>query len=159
INKVMSIGEVITAELMSGLVHKVRSTKNPALADVIRGVDNLRPATDVFQWLPWQARGHGLTPKEEDLLAGALSDAISGVVDSQVGQLWDEVQPDLIVSGDIVDRLQLVRKALQNVGLSGLRDCIKLFVSLGNFKDSIVAQKDYFYQAAVDEFTRLAPDI
>src|SRR5262245_23119006 len=121
IHQVMALGEVIAAELMSGLVHRVKESGDPTLAELIKGVDNLRPATDIFQWLQWRARGRHLSTREQDHLTQHLIAAIDGVVQSDYGKLWDKIQPDLIVSADLVDRLQLIRNHLRADGLDGLR--------------------------------------
>jgi UDP-2,3-diacylglucosamine pyrophosphatase LpxH len=157
INKVMAIGEVITAELMSGLVYRVKASDNAALADVVKGVDNLRPATKVFQWLPWQARD--LPKKDKAQLVKLLSQSIAGVVDSDLGKMWDEVQTDFLVSGDIVDRLQLVQAAIRHLGFDGLADCAKFFKGIGAFKEPKVGDPDDHYNGALREFDKLGNEI
>ncbi len=114
----MSIGEVITAELMSGLVYDLETNGPPGLANQvgIRDVSNIRPMTDVFEWLDWRTDQQGLNSAEQEILRKALVKAISGVVDSTFGQTWDKIQSDFLVSGDIVDRLQLVRSFLSKKG-------------------------------------------
>jgi hypothetical protein len=161
IDQVMAIGEVITAELMSGLVHEIntKGKNKPRLAELIKGVDHLRPATDVFQWLQWQTRGITLTKTEEKLLVRALIDALSGVVDSALGRLWDKVQTDLLVSGDIVDRLELARARLDASGLAGLREYAKAFVTLNNLKSAVLPEEDAAYLGAKHEFGNLSQDI
>jgi UDP-2,3-diacylglucosamine pyrophosphatase LpxH len=154
---VMALGEVITAELISGLVYRIRQTGNAALAEAIQGLDHLRPATEVFSWLEWQAHGRPLTAPDQALLSTALIDSISGVVDSAFGRLWDRIQPDLLATGDLIDRLQLVRAALRARGLAGLRECARFFAALGHYRDSLRPQPDAYYQGARTEFARL-PD-
>ncbi len=159
LNQVMSISEVITAELMSGLVYRIKQSGDPGLAELIKGVDNLRPATDVFQWLQWQARGRNLSTKEQELLARHLIDSISGVVDSEFGKLWDEAWPDLLVSGDLVDRLQLIRDHLQADGLEALRLGADLMAKLTRLKDALVPERDDCFEGARKEFAHLGPEI
>ena len=56
--EVMAIGEVITAELMGGLVHHVRDGGGPEwLVEQVKDVNNLRPILDVFAWLEWLGEG------------------------------------------------------------------------------------------------------
>ena len=159
INKVMAIGEVITAELMSGLVYNIRKTGNAKLTEIIKGIDNLRPATDVFQFLRWQVQGRALTDAEKKLLTDSLVAAISGVVDSDLGKLWDRITTDIFFSGDLVDRLQLARKAIQKIGLDGLNNCLEFFTNLGNFKDAVIVHEDDFYTHAQGEFNSLPGEI
>jgi UDP-2,3-diacylglucosamine pyrophosphatase LpxH len=159
INQVMSIGEVITAELMSGLVGRIKASGDASLAELIQGVDNLRPATDVFQWVQWQARGRNLSAKEQDVLARHLIDSISGVVESEFGKLWDEAWPDLLVSGDLVDRLQLIRDHLQADGLDALRFGADLLAKRTRWKDTLAPEPDDCFEGARKEFARLDPEV
>jgi UDP-2,3-diacylglucosamine pyrophosphatase LpxH len=93
INRVMAIGEVITAELMSGLIYYVGLT-DLDLAKRLMVVDNLRPELDVFKWLYWQASDRQfLEQKDKDLLIDALKFALNGVIRSSVAQQWNRVSP------------------------------------------------------------------
>jgi UDP-2,3-diacylglucosamine pyrophosphatase LpxH len=159
INKIQALGEVITAELMSGLVWRVKQQGDNALTDLIKHVDLLRPATDVFQWIEWQARKHDLSDSQKQSLVQALRDSVSGVVDSDFGKLWDKVATDFIVSGDLVDRLQLVRSRLKASGYEGLRECVKVLVAFNNLASSVVTEKAEDFEGAKVEFERLGPGI
>ncbi len=109
--EVMAIGEVITAELMGGLVHHVRrGGAAPGLVDQVMEVNNLRPILDVFSWLEWM--GEGRSDAHQRVLLEALRKAIDGVVESRLAKQWDRLQPDLLVSADLVDRLQQARSIL-----------------------------------------------
>ena len=77
-----------------------------------------------------------------------LGEAITGVVDSDLGKLWDKVQTDFLVSGDVVDRLQLVRTALSKFGFDGLGSVAKLFHSSNN----PATDQDEYYEGAKEEF-------
>ncbi len=109
--QVMAIGEVITAELMGGLVHHVRlGGAAPGLVDQVMEVNNLRPILDVFSWLEWM--GEGRSDAQQRLLFEALRKALDGVVESRLAQQWDRLQRDILVSADLVDRLQQARSIL-----------------------------------------------
>ncbi|MCB1126151.1 MAG: hypothetical protein KDM81_06630, partial [Verrucomicrobiae bacterium] len=159
INRVQNLGEVITSELMSGLVWRVRQADDPDLTDIVKHADLLRPATDVFQWIEWQARSRKLKKSQKELLAQSLSESIAGVVDSAFGRLWDRATTDLLVSGDLVDRLELVRSRLRASGYDGLRKCVKLLVLVSNFASAVAPGKAEDYQGAKEEFKRLDPGI
>jgi UDP-2,3-diacylglucosamine pyrophosphatase LpxH len=109
--EVMAIGEVVTAELMGGLVHYVREGGAPgALVDQVMEVNNLRPIFDVFSWLEWM--GEGRSDAHQRILFEALRSAIDGLLESRLARQWDRLRQDLIVSADLVDRLQQARSIL-----------------------------------------------
>jgi len=155
INSVQNIGEVVTAELMSGLVYRLRNAGDPVLTDIIKHVDLVRPAAGVFQWIEWQARSRKLSGDQKQLLAQTLIDALSGVVDSAFGRLWDKIKTDIIVSGDLVDRLELARHRLRSAGYDGLRQCVKLLAVFS--RDTSPSQAED-YVGAKKEFERLGPE-
>jgi len=116
IDRVMAIGEVVTAELMSGLVfHTGESNAQPNqkfkdFMTEFRDVNNLRPMLDVFLWVEWFARDQ--LPTYKKALHSALKQALGGLLESSVAQRWDALKKDMIVSGDLTDRLSLVHKHL-----------------------------------------------
>jgi UDP-2,3-diacylglucosamine pyrophosphatase LpxH len=111
--RVMSIGEVVTAELMSGLIHYAsEGGADPDLVQRLKDVNNLRPMINVFEWLNWFGGTRTITKKQKDILHDAMVRALSGVVDSSLARKWDELTTDIVVSGDLVDRLQLIRRLL-----------------------------------------------
>ncbi len=110
-HQAMAIGEVITAELMGGLVYHVREGGAPrALVEQVMEVNNLRPILDVFGWLEWM--GESRAESHRRLLFEALGAAIDGVLASRLARQWDRLRPDLLVSADLVDRLQQARGVL-----------------------------------------------
>jgi UDP-2,3-diacylglucosamine pyrophosphatase LpxH len=109
--QVMAIGEVVTAELMGGLVHFAREGGgSTSLVDQVMEVNNLRPIIDVFSWLEWM--GEGRTDAHQRILFEALRSAVDGLLETRLAKQWDRLRPDLLVSADIVDRLQQARGIL-----------------------------------------------
>jgi UDP-2,3-diacylglucosamine pyrophosphatase LpxH len=154
IGQVQNLGEVITAELMSGLVWRVKAGGDPDLAEAIRDVDLLRPATSVFQWVEWRARSQRLAGPKKDFLVNALIESLSGVVDSAFGRLWDNVKSDWIVSADLVDRLEMARSRLKAAGYDGLREIVSVLVTFSNLASAVIPQKAEDYDGAKEEFRR-----
>ncbi|MBI2948652.1 MAG: hypothetical protein HYY23_13495 [Verrucomicrobia bacterium] len=155
IDRVMGIGEVVTAELMAGLTFHLAEAGREDLARDIRDVNDLRPIIDVFLWLEWMFRKFG--KPEKDALTHALIQSITGVVDSEFGKLWDQVQADWLVSGDLVDRLQLARAQLEDGGYDRLRDFAEKVVPIADF---FTPDRDPLFEGARKEFeTRLGPEI
>ncbi|MCP5053112.1 MAG: hypothetical protein GY940_38450 [bacterium] len=136
IYKVMAIGEVITAELMGGLIYYVRD----ALKDDPRGnqlvkslfnVNNLRPMTSVFEWLVWLMKKGDLENKYKETLYLSLRKSLSGVLDSELAKLWDDVKRDWLFSGDITDHLSKLAWLLERSNYDDLYSIIKFVKRLG----------------------------
>jgi len=115
-HKVQTIGEVITAELMSGLVYRVKtgagSRNTPDLWRVMMQANNVRPEPEVLRWLEWTGQNR-FNREDKRLVMSALRDSIQDVLDSELARLWDKTKPDWLLSGDITDRLTLLRAALK----------------------------------------------
>jgi len=113
--RVMAIGEAVTAELMGGLIHHARSLgATSAVVDQLKEVNNLRPVLDVFAWLEWL--GGTKSQRDREVLHRALREALDGLLETSLARLWDRLTPDLLVSGDLVDRLQEARSLLLGGG-------------------------------------------
>ncbi len=118
--RVMAIGEVVTAELMSGLIHHARRMEaNAELVERLRDVHHLSPMLGVFEWLEWF--GGRESPAQQEILHAALERALDAVLGSSVAASWDRLKRDVLVSGDLVDRLQLARTLLLGDGFPQLR--------------------------------------
>ncbi len=118
--KVMAIGEVLTAELMSGLIYNLKKQlglkkgsnlkKNPDYKfwNNLKNVNNLRPITDVFHWIEWfthkesQQREY---KKYNEALRQSILDALKSTLNSKVAKLWDKMTLDILFHGDITDSL------------------------------------------------------
>ncbi len=123
---VMALGEVITAELMSGLIYHSRkefrdrgfvSPEDDALLAGLMDVNNLRPLSDVFMWLRWFTRSYDADSKYEKAITAALLEALDGVLNSSFAREWDKI------SGfDTTDVLEATRFALKTGGLGLVED-------------------------------------
>jgi UDP-2,3-diacylglucosamine pyrophosphatase LpxH len=148
--EVMAIGEVVTAELMGGLVHHVREGGGPAsLVDQVKDVNNLRPILDVFGWLEWL--GEGRTDAHQRLLLEALRAAIHGVVESRLAGQWDRLDRDLLVSGDLVDRLQQARTLLLGADFRSFRGRVEAVRPLQQAFTSAFGEDDRVLKGAAGE--------
>ena len=112
--KVMAAGEVVTAELMSGLVFRVQQAVGPdaegaELIRQLRDVNNLRPIHTVFRWLEWM--GGAQTRRYYPALHQALRESLDGVINSSLGKHWDKLnRQTLPLTGDLIDHLQDVKR-------------------------------------------------
>jgi UDP-2,3-diacylglucosamine pyrophosphatase LpxH len=152
--KVMAIGEVVTAELMSGLVHYAKAAQpssTPAYTDFIGGfkdINNIRPLLDVFPWLEWFARDQ--LGSYKDALFQAMKQSLDGVLESSVAKRWDDLVTDLIFKGDLTDRLSLLRKRILGKSFDQFRNRVGTFTKLQGRHDPGHPQKDD-YQAGAEQ--------
>jgi UDP-2,3-diacylglucosamine pyrophosphatase LpxH len=109
--QVMAIGEAITAELMGGLIYHATQLGVPgAVVEQLKEVNNLRPMLHVFEWLDWI----GAPQKREDQkrLYQAMRNALDGLLNSTLARQWDHMRTDVLVSADLIDRLQQARQLM-----------------------------------------------
>jgi UDP-2,3-diacylglucosamine pyrophosphatase LpxH len=112
--RVMAIGEVVTAELLSGIVFRFAEAAgdSPAarpVAERLKDLNNLRPILNVFQWLDWFAGNEA--KKYYPLLYSALRQSLEGVIESTLARRWDELRSHVLPgTGDLIDHLEDVRR-------------------------------------------------
>lgn len=146
---VMAIGEVITAELMSGFLHNCRvqfrnagltSDQDRALLGGLMDVNNLRPMTDIFLWLRWFTRYN--EERYTRPIAQALIDALDSLLDSSYARMWDRI------SGfDLTDKLSLARLGLKLSGLDLAEKAMELASLFGSHTDELKegAKQEFFH--------------
>lgn len=157
---VMAIGEVVTAELMSGLVyHAVQ--KGPQndrgfddLINRLKDLNNLRPVLDVFSWLDWFG-GETVRPFRQ-ILHGALRAALDGVLGSSLAKRWDALKRDFLVSGDLVDRLEFIRKRVLGRDFTAFQNNVGTVTSIVSVVDGLTNDKDSLLEGARQEMERLS---
>ncbi|MER3525109.1 MAG: hypothetical protein C4326_13945 [Ignavibacteria bacterium] len=115
----IAIGEVITAELLSGFLYNCRmqfrkegftSEQDHALLGGLMDLNNLRPMTDIFLWLRWFRRNN--EERYTQPIARALVDALDALLDSSFARSWDGIS-----SFDLTDKLSLARLGLKAYGI------------------------------------------
>lgn len=154
--RVQAIGEVITAELMSGIVYRIEQVIDKTLQEDIeflknlRNVNNLRPMLEVFTWLNWFTRNQAA--KYKDIIRSALLGSLTGLLESRLAKQWDEIEPDFIVSGDITDRLELVRRALSKRNFDDFRRDVTAIASLQKIFSIFGQSKDECTEGARKEW-------
>lgn len=112
--RVMAVGEVVTTELMSGLVYRVQKAVGADVEGIelirqLRDVNNLRPIHMVFRWLEWM--GGAQTRRYYPVLHSALRESLDGVINSALGRRWDSLNRQILpLTGDLIDHLEDVKR-------------------------------------------------
>ncbi|MBS1913611.1 MAG: hypothetical protein JST22_16610 [Bacteroidetes bacterium] len=116
--KVMAIGEPITAELMSGLIHHVRqqidcvsSAEDRDFFMNLQELNNLRPIFHVFHWLAWLARDR--YRKYGEIMLRSVRMSLDSLLRSTLAAKWDRIQADFLLWGDTVYQLGLLRSLVK----------------------------------------------
>jgi UDP-2,3-diacylglucosamine pyrophosphatase LpxH len=166
--RVMAIGEVITAELMSGLIHRVQrkldrsSPEDREFVASLQEVNNLRPFTAVFEWIAWLVRDQrDRYAKYLELLRLALRDSLAATLESSLARRWDKLKADWVLSGDVTDHLSrayLIVKQRSGLRLlEGLRPVLGLYQSAA--KRLLPGDDlDPLAEGARQEFASIDPD-
>jgi UDP-2,3-diacylglucosamine pyrophosphatase LpxH len=161
--RVMAIGEVVTAELMSGLVYYAAAA-NPTPSEEFaqfmrdfRDLNNLRPMLDVFLWVEWFARKR--LAAYEGTLHAAMKQALGSLLDSEVAKRWDAMERDLLVDGDLADRLSFVHKHLLGDSFAGFRERVEGLRKVGNVVSLLSRDSDPYLDGVKQEevWTSKAP--
>jgi UDP-2,3-diacylglucosamine pyrophosphatase LpxH len=153
--RVMAIGEVVTAELMSGLIYHARAADTgnwPGYSDFIaalKDLNNVRPTLAVFTWVEWFGRGR--LDKYKSVLFDALKQSLDGVLNSTLARRWDDLVTDLLVQGDLTDRLSLVRKRLMGSSYDQFEGRIGAISKLADLAGRLSSDKDEYAAGAAQE--------
>jgi UDP-2,3-diacylglucosamine pyrophosphatase LpxH len=145
--RTMAIGEAVTAELMSGLVFHARDAgAPPELIDQLKDVNNLRPLLDVFGWLEWIGGARDRTHRA--MLHEALHRALDGLLDTSLARAWDRLQSDILLSGDLVDRLEQARALLLGPDFDSFRGRVELLQRLQRLVPALLPGDDGLFAGA-----------
>jgi UDP-2,3-diacylglucosamine pyrophosphatase LpxH len=153
--QVMAIGEVVTAELMSGLVHFARAAQPgnvpdfPQFIEAFKDINNIRPTLDVFPWLEWFARDQ--LPGYKQALHQAMKQSLDGVLQSSLAKKWDRLVTDLLLQGDLTDRLALLKNHVLGNSFDEFRGRVNSLSKLQGLVDKVTPDKDECAEGAEEE--------
>jgi UDP-2,3-diacylglucosamine pyrophosphatase LpxH len=155
--RVMAIGEVVTAELMSGVIFHMRQALDPdkdrPFLDSLMDLHNLRPMAEAFHWLAWKKQSQYTQVSQQ-----AVVTALDGVLNSEFARLWNRTKRDLIVSGDLTDYLEKVRDEVRLGGLDAVRASMRLLELIGDLRKMFVGERTPLVDGAAEEAGALPDD-
>lgn len=156
--KVLTIGEVVTAELMSGLICRVNGEigrSHPEFARQLLEINNVRPQVDAFWWLEWFGRTY-LDSDTKAMLLQALKESINAVLKTDFARRWDDLINEVsIFRGDLTDRLDQLLSYIGEKSFDELKRDLELFQF---FKGIFGSSKDEFVEGAKHEWELGLPD-
>ncbi|HEV7364660.1 MAG TPA: hypothetical protein VGN76_02310 [Gemmatimonadales bacterium] len=148
--RVMAIGEAVTAELMGGLIyHATQLGTQPTIVEQLKDVNNLRPMLHVFEWLDWI--GAPESRSEQKRLYQAMKLALDGLLGCSLAKQWDHMRSDLLVSADLVDRLQQARRLILGPDFGSFRGRVDALQSLERTFPFLFKEEDTLREGARSE--------
>jgi UDP-2,3-diacylglucosamine pyrophosphatase LpxH len=148
--RVMAIGEAVTAELLAGLIYHAAELGTPAsILEQLKDVNNLRPMLHVFEWLDWI--GAPESREEQKRLYEALRRALDGLLGCSLAQRWDRMRTDLLVSADLIDRLQQARTLVLGPNFGSFRGRVGGLKRLERFFPFLFREEDILREGARSE--------
>jgi UDP-2,3-diacylglucosamine pyrophosphatase LpxH len=148
--RVMAIGEAVTAELMGGLIyHATQLGTPPAIVKQLKDVNNLRPMLHVFEWLDWI--GAPEARENQQRLYEALRQALDGLLRCSLARRWDRMRTDLLVSADLIDRLQQARSLVLGPNFGSFRGRVEGLKRLERTVPFLFREEDILREGARSE--------
>lgn len=164
--KIMTIGEVVTAELMSGLICEMAKSmqekdwnteEDQELLDNLKNLNNIRPLEEAIYWLNWFMKQRFPQKAEngrKELLLDAIQTAVSNVLKSAFAKQWDKSELNfLLIDGDLTDKLQKVKWGLNLLNYNGLHWLIDFWHDVKHF---LPRKADKFLNGAKTEWENAA---
>ena len=109
--KVMALGEVVTAELMAGLIYNIKSSpifKNENIfIRELKDLNNVRPMIDVFRWLEWIMAEKELSLEFKNVIYNSLKKSVESLLSSSLAKKWDDMTVDTIFTGEVLTMKRL----------------------------------------------------
>lgn len=149
--KVITIGEVITCELMSGLIYRVQNKLNDKeFTKLLMDLNNVRPMLNVFSWLYWY--GKDLTPERQDIIMDSFIESLKAVVETDLAKKWTKIaQFPMQLKFDIIDIFNLIISLIKGKKFYD----VSKYIEIAKIIDKIIPDKDNFKEAAKFEWSNL----
>jgi UDP-2,3-diacylglucosamine pyrophosphatase LpxH len=148
--RVQAIGEAVTAELMGGLIHHAARLGTPqSIVEQLKDVNNLRPMLHVFEWLQWI--GAQETREEQERLYEALRLSLDGLLGCSLAKQWDHMRTDILISADLIDRLQQARRLILGSDFGSFRGRVGGLKRLERTFPSLFKEEDVLREGARSE--------
>jgi len=153
ITKVMSIGEVITSELMSGLIFVAKNNGGDNnFIKLVKEINNVRPMTNVFVWLYWASQAMNTANKE--ILINSFRTCVENVLNTKFSECWRKTGHGLwIFKDDLVDHLRLLLEIVEHKDFDKLSKIVDVYNIYHKEHDKFFQPKpDSLYEGAKSEF-------
>ncbi len=154
INCVQTIGEVVTSEIMSGLIFECSKypSIDQATMKLLTQVNNVRPMTLILEWLTWINRGNLSSTVKTDII-NAAKRAVENFLNTELAKKWDQMNTSLLIfNRDFIDTIELLLDAIKNSSFNQILQITKIIDDIKEKYDRIAREGDKFEQGARSEF-------
>jgi UDP-2,3-diacylglucosamine pyrophosphatase LpxH len=148
IYKVITIGEVITCELMSGLIYRVNNKlKDKRFTKLLMDLNNVRPMLNMFSWLYWY--GKDLTAKKKNAIMNSFIKSLKAVVETDLANEWTKIANfSILFKRDLIDNFKILLKIVDDKKF----DEVSKYIEIAKFKEKHWPEKDYCKEGAKFEW-------
>jgi UDP-2,3-diacylglucosamine pyrophosphatase LpxH len=150
IYKVITIGEVITCELMSGLIYRVQNKLNDKeFTKLLMDLNNVRPMLNVFSWLYWY--GKTLSPEKEKVLMESFIESLKAVLKTDLANKWTKIGKLINFKIDLIDWFKLLIDLIDGKNFHD----VSIYLEIAKKLKEIIPEKDNCKEAAKFEWSDL----
>ena len=144
---VITIGEVVTCELMSGLIYRVNKELNDKeFTKLLMDVNNVRPMLNVFSWLYWY--GQTLNSTKKSVLMKSFAESLEAVVESDLAKKWTMIANPWLLKWDLIDIFRILLSLIKGKEF----DEVSKYLEIAKWIEKIIPDKDYCLIAAQNEW-------
>ena len=149
IYKVNTIGEVVTCELMSGLIYRVQQKlKDTKFTKLLMDMNNVRPMLNVFSWLYWY--GKDLTEDKQNAIMDAFIESLKEVIDTDLAKEWTKIDKFPIqLKVDLIDIFKIILNLIKDKDFYE----VSKYVEIAKFLKKFHHTKDHFVEGAKFEWS------
>lgn len=155
ISKVQSVGEVITCELMSGIIYRLKSVVQEDFLNTIKNLNNVRPMADSFSWLYWFGSGvKSGQSKDRDTLFEVFKESLRFVLISDLAKKWDETK-----FIDITEGFKTLLFLINDLDFKKASGRVKFLNSVNKAISKFRVPKDMLLDGAAEDFAKINPQL
>jgi UDP-2,3-diacylglucosamine pyrophosphatase LpxH len=141
--KVITIGEVVTCELMSGIIFRIKERLHDYnFTKLLMDLNNVRPMLNVFSWLYWYSKD--LKPEIKTAIMDSFKESLEAVIDSDLAKKWTKISPEILFwKMDLIDIFELIHSVIKNENFDDVAKFIKIAQIINNTVEKLHLNKDY----------------
>ncbi|MCF7918502.1 MAG: hypothetical protein K9N06_01130 [Candidatus Cloacimonetes bacterium] len=153
--KVQNIGEVITAEIMGGIIYRLNNTfqwqgRYDELINHIKDINNVRPALSAINCLFWSTSEEFNNEQKNDITE-ALWKSLEVFLNTSLAQMWIKLYIDLPLPGKISKSFLLLNNLLKDDNFDSLHKVLEIIKAAGKY---FKTPADIYLKGAMADFAR-----
>jgi hypothetical protein len=152
---VQNIGEVITAEIMGGIIYRLNNTfqwqgRYDQLIEHIKDINNVRPALAAINCLIWSTAEEFSKEQKAEIIE-ALCKSLEAFLNTSLAQLWVKLYIDFPLQGKFSDRFLLLNNLLKDGNFDSLYKALEIIKAGSKY---FKAPADIYLKGAIADFEK-----